>query len=234
MLNATGNNYRVSVTGNANNVTLNAYVNCVCRQLLRCNVTACVKLRYVRFVNAVKHAENGGFMARNIVFCKSVGRQTTGIVKILFDTVRTFATFLKCTKYAHRNFLKLQHVENTVLLSLGLALKIRVSAVRFCPRPPIQDAQLFSVGRFHLGHPQSTRGVAQFYVCQPPPVLGAVLPPKSHTLPSLLTKLLQTLTLWHTQNAFHGNNLRVCRIRRFCYRLAEANHEVCALSHTTL
>jgi len=59
-----------------------------------------------------------------------------GIVKILFSTVRTFFTLLKCTKYAHRNFLKLQHVENTVLLSLGLALKIRVSVVRFHSRPP--------------------------------------------------------------------------------------------------
>ena len=110
----------------------------------------------------------------------------------------------------------------------------RVSSKPVASAPPIQDAQLFSVGRFHLGHPQSTRGVAQFYVCQPPPVLGAVLTHKSHTLPSLLTKLLQTLTLWHTQIAFHGNNLCVCRIRRFCYRLAEANHEVCVLSHTTL
>jgi hypothetical protein len=75
-------------------------------------------------------------MAKNIVFCKSVGRRMTGIVKILLSTVRTFATLLKCTNYAHQIFLKLQHVENTVLLSLGLALKIRVSAVRFCPRPP--------------------------------------------------------------------------------------------------
>jgi hypothetical protein len=125
------------VTGNANNVTLNAYVNCVCRQLLRCNVTACVKLRYVRFVNAVKHAENGGFMAKNIVFCKSVGRRMTGIVKILLSTVRTFATLIKCTNYAHQIFLKLQHVDNTVLLSLGLALKIRVSLVRFQSRPPL-------------------------------------------------------------------------------------------------
>ncbi len=110
----------------------------------------------------------------------------------------------------------------------------RVGSKSVASAPPIQDAQLFSVGRFHLGHPQSTRGAVQFYVCQPPPVLGAVLTPKSHIPPSLLTKLLQTLTLWHTQNAFHGNNLRVCRIRRFCYRLAEANHEVCVLSHTTL
>ena len=132
----TSNNYRVSVTGNGNNVTLNAYVNCVYRQLLRCNVTTCVKLRYVRFVNAVKHAEIGGFMAKNIVFCKCVGRRMTGIVKILLRTVRTFSMFVNCNKNAHRNFLKLYYVENTVLLSLGLALKIRVSVVRFRPRPP--------------------------------------------------------------------------------------------------
>ena len=151
MLNATGNNYRQSVTGNANNVTPNAYVNCVCRQLLRCNVTACVKLRYVRFLNAVKHAENGGFMAKNIVFCKCVGRRMTGIVKILLRTVCTFSTLRKCTNYAHRNFLKLQHVENTVLLSLGLALKIRVSAVRFCPRPPVGNrSTTFSATVFYF------------------------------------------------------------------------------------
>ena len=130
-------NYRQSVTGNANNVTLNACVNCVCRQLLRCNVTACVKLRYVRFLNAVKHAENGWFVAKNIVFCKCVGRRMTGIVKILLRTVCTFSTLRKCKNYAHRIFLKLQHVENTVLLSLWLALKILVSVVRFRPRPPL-------------------------------------------------------------------------------------------------
>ena len=151
MLNATGNNYRQSVTGNADSVTLNDYVNCVCRQLLRCNVTACVKLRYVRFLNAVKHAENGRFMAKNIVFCKCVGRRMTGIVKILLRTVCTFSTLLKCTNYAHRNFLKLQHVENTVLLSLGLALKIRVSAVRFCPRPPVGNrSTTFSATVFYF------------------------------------------------------------------------------------
>jgi hypothetical protein len=134
-------------------------------------------------------------------------------------------------KHAHPTFATLQMLVLQCIVSLGTALKIRVSAVRFCPRPPKSSAQLFSVGRFHLGHPQRTRGAAQFYVCQPTPVLGAVLTPKSHIPPSLLTKLLQTLTLWHTQNAFQSNNLRVCRIRRFCYRLAEASHEVCVLSH---
>ena len=132
----TSNNYRVSVTGNGNNVTLNAYVNCVCRQVFLRKVFDSVKLRDVSFVNAVKHAENGGFMAKNIVFCKCIGRRMTGIVKILLRTVCTFSTLLKCTNYAHRNFLKLQHVENTVLLSLWLALKILVSVVRFRPRPP--------------------------------------------------------------------------------------------------
>ena len=116
---------------------LNAYVNCVCRQLLRCNVTACVKLRYIRFTNVLKPAENTGDCGENIVFYKPSGRRMRGIVKILLSTVRTFSTFVNCNKNAHRNFLKLYYVENTVLLSLGLALKIRVSLVRFQSRPPL-------------------------------------------------------------------------------------------------
>ena len=55
------------------------------------------------------------------------------------------------------------------------------------------------------------------------------MPPKSHTPLSLLRKLLRTLTIWHTQNAFHGNSLCVCRMRRFCiwrgeYKDAEENY----------
>ena len=136
------------MTGNANNVTLNAYVNCVCRQVFLRKVFDSVKLRDVLFLNAVKHAENGGFVAKNIVFCKCVGRRMTGIVKILLRTVFTFSTLLKCTNYAHQIFLKLKHVENTVLLSLWLALKILVSVVRFRPRPPIFHALLFQWGIF--------------------------------------------------------------------------------------
>lgn len=119
-------------------MTLNACVNCVCRHLLRCNSSACVKLRCVCFVNDLKPAENTGDCGENIVFSKTSGRRMRGIVKILLSTVYTFSTLLKCTYYAHRNFLKLQHVENTVLLSLWLALKIRVSVVRFRPRPPYE------------------------------------------------------------------------------------------------
>jgi len=117
-------NYRQNVTGNVNNVTLNAYVNYVCRQVCLRKVSASVKLRYVRLANQLKHAENSGFAAENIVFCESAWRRVTGIVKILCVTVRTFATLLKCKNYAHRNFAKLQHVEKTVLLSLRTAWKI--------------------------------------------------------------------------------------------------------------
>jgi hypothetical protein len=144
----TSNNYRVSVTGNANNVTLNAYVNCVCRQLLRCNVTACVKLRYIRFANFLKPAENTGDCGENIVFSKKSGRRMRGIVKILLSTVRTFSTFVNCNKNAHRNFLKLYYVEKTVLLSLGLALKILVSVVRFRPGPPNKSRSYFVTTAF--------------------------------------------------------------------------------------
>jgi hypothetical protein len=136
MLNVTDNNYRQSVIDNAGSVTLNAYENCSHRQLPRSNVFACVKLRCPSADKHVKRVVINGFAVKHTVFCKCIYRLMTGIVKILLSTVRTFCTLFKLMKYAHRNFIKLQHVENTALLSLGLELKIRVSAVRFCPRPP--------------------------------------------------------------------------------------------------
>ncbi len=104
-------------------------------------------------------------------------------------------------------------------------LKILVSVVRFRPGPPKSSAQLFSVGRFRFGDPQTVRGPAQLYVCHTPPASEAVMPPKSHTPLSLLRKLLRTLTMWHTQNAFHGNSLCVCRIEGFAMSLAGADHK---------
>ncbi len=136
MLNCKNSNCRQSVTGNADNVTRNACVKFSHRQLQRHSVCACVELQRLRYLKPVERVVINGFATKDTVIYKSVGRLMTGIVKILFSTVRTFAASLKCTKHAHQNFLKLQHVENTALLSLGLALKIRVSAVRFCPRPP--------------------------------------------------------------------------------------------------
>lgn len=126
-----------------------------------------------------------------------------------------------------------QAVENFCEVESSKRLKIRESMVRFRPRPPKSSAQLFSVGRFHFDDRKLVRGPARFYVCHAPPASEPVTAPESHTPLSLLTKLLRTLTKWHTQNALCGNDLCVCRIRRFCVRLAEANHVVCVLSHTT-
>ena len=137
MLNGKNSNCRQSVTGNADNVTRNACVNFSHRQLQRRSVCACVELQRLRYIKPVERVVINGFATKHIVFFKSVGRLMTGIVKILFSTVRTFAASLECTKNAHQNFLKLQHVESAVLLSLSLALKIRVSVVRFRPRPPV-------------------------------------------------------------------------------------------------
>ena len=147
MLSVTDSNYRQSVTSNVSNVTQNACVNSSFRQVRWRSFYACVKLRYVRFANVVNHAENVGFLAENIVFCKNVGGVTRGIVKILFVTVCIFRALLKCKKYAHQNLLKLQYVENTVLLSLRTALKIRVSVVRFRPRPPNSNEEIRVVPR---------------------------------------------------------------------------------------
>ena len=165
-----------------------------------------------------KDAKTRGLLADLWCLKKMMVARMRGIVKMGQDVFQV-AFYETQQKHAHLTFKTLRVLEKARFAVWRGALKIRVSVVRFRPRPPIQDAQLFSVGRFHLGHPQSTRDAAQFYVCQPPPVLGAVMTPKSHIPPSLLTKLLQILTLWHTQNAFHGNNLRVCRIRGFAIDL---------------
>ena len=59
-----------------------------------------------------------------------------------------------------------ENFENMHPLVCSLALKIRVSLVRFQSRPPFTNARLLSVGRFHLGFPQYTRETGAFCVCQ--------------------------------------------------------------------
>ena len=86
--------------------------------------------------NVLKRIKIAGFVLAKSSYDVMTTEVMAGIVKILFSTVCTFSTLLKLAKYAHQNFIKLQHVENTALLSLGLELKILVSVVRFRPRPP--------------------------------------------------------------------------------------------------
>lgn len=67
---------------------------------------------------------------------------------------------------AHHFHAVVRNFENNISLVCKTALKIRVSVVRFRPRPPYTNARLLSVGRFHLGFPQYTRGTGSFCVCQ--------------------------------------------------------------------
>ena len=94
-----------------------------------------VLLRKMRLMNALKHAENAGFMAKNIVFYKTVARRVRGIVKILYGM--NFCYNANATLIHAHHFLKTL----LVLLLMPLlwsfsVLKIRVSLVRFQSRPP--------------------------------------------------------------------------------------------------
>ena len=113
MLNVEENNYRQNVTGNADSVTLNAYVS---------NNSNASKLRYVggdsvllrtpRFVNTANHAENARFVVKNIVFAKMMVEGMRGIVKIPSRKVRSFYTVETMLKLAHHFLSTLKNVDN--------------------------------------------------------------------------------------------------------------------------
>ena len=94
-----------------------------------------VVLRKMRFSNALDHAENAGFMAKNIVFYKTVASRTRGIAKILYDM--NFCYNANATLIHAHHFIKtLLVLEKARLVVWRGALKIRVSLVRFQSRPP--------------------------------------------------------------------------------------------------
>ena len=73
MLNVTDNDYRLNVTGNADSVTLNAYVSSNSNaSKLRFVGAGSVLLRTPRFVNAPNDAENAWFVAKYIAFAKNM------------------------------------------------------------------------------------------------------------------------------------------------------------------
>jgi len=55
--------------------------------------------------------------------------------------------------FAHPSLALLRVLEKQEFYGWGKSLKILVSVVRFRPRPPRSNAQLFPVGRFGLRHP---------------------------------------------------------------------------------
>ena len=113
MLNVEENNYRQNVTGNADSVTLNAYVsNNSNASKLRCVGGDSVLLRTPRFVNAANHAENARFVVKNIVFAKMMVEGMRGIVKIPSRKVRSFYTVETMLKLAHHFLSTLKNVDN--------------------------------------------------------------------------------------------------------------------------
>ena len=94
-----------------------------------------VVLRKMRLMNTLKHAENAGFMAKNIVFYKTLARRMRGIARILYGM--NFCYNANATLIHAHHFLKtlLVLVLMPLLWSFSV-LKIRVSLVRFQSRPP--------------------------------------------------------------------------------------------------
>ena len=136
MLNVTRNCYRQSVTDSDSNVTQNAYANSNSVKLQRSNLLCCVLLRLTRCVNDTEPAKNTGFYGENIVFYKTSGRRTRGIVELVHSTVDTFLLRRSVLFLAHHFAFTFLNFEKRQLLWCESGLKIRVSAVRFCPRPP--------------------------------------------------------------------------------------------------
>ena len=104
-----------------------------------------VLLRKMRLLNALKRAEIVVFMAKNIVFYKTVASRTRGIAKILYGM--NFCYNAKATLIHAHHFVKtlLVLVLMPLLWSFSV-LKIRVSLVRFQSRPPSNLHRSFARG----------------------------------------------------------------------------------------
>ena len=137
MSNAASSNSTQNVSVNVSSVTLNANASHsnVCQ---RSNARRSVYVRSSRCDIDAKRAENTGFYGENIVFYKPSGRRMRGIVKILSHTVDTFLLRCCVACVAHHIAFTFLNFEKRTLLWSFSVLKIRVSVVRFRPRPPNQ------------------------------------------------------------------------------------------------
>ena len=101
-----------------------------------------VVLRKMCLKKSLKHAEITGFMAKNIVFYKLMGIRTRGIAKILYGM--NFCYNANATLIHAHHFIKtLLVLEKARFAVWRGALKIRVSMVRFRPRPPFRTVEVF-------------------------------------------------------------------------------------------
>jgi len=81
-------------------------------------------------------AKFAGSIAENFVCCCETRGHTTGIAEIPSATLRYFLQRVARTQHAHQIFKTLYMFVSTLLLWFRCVLKIRVSVVRFRPRPP--------------------------------------------------------------------------------------------------
>ena len=103
-----------------------------------------VVLRKMRLMKSLKYPEITGFMAKNIVFYKLMGRRTRGIAKILYGM--NFCYNANATLIHAHHFIKtLLVLEKARFTVWRGALKIRVSMVRFRPRPPFLHRKCFCI-----------------------------------------------------------------------------------------
>jgi len=147
MSNAASSNSIQNVSVNVSSVKQNANArhSNVCQ---RSNARRSVYLRSARCDIDAKRAENTGFYGENIVFYKPSGRRMRGIAKILSHTVHTFSFQRFASSIAHHFAFTFLNFEKRKLIVWISVLKIRVSAVRFCPRPPFETPLVHASGVF--------------------------------------------------------------------------------------
>ena len=90
--------------------------------------------------------------------------------------------------------------------------------------PPKFNAQLFSVGRFHLCFPHDTQGSRTFCVCDRGSMVWLEHPRLPSVPPSLLSKSALTSSPWHTHMAFYDHDLRACHCHSLSGGLGAAIH----------
>lgn len=133
-----------------------------------------------------------------------------GIVKMVRDTL-TAAFYETQQKHAHPTFRTLQMLGLKHLLWFNSVLKIRVSAVRFCPRPPYSKPNPSRLGFFTSGlSPGCARFPSILRVPQAPAGLSrnACLPARFDSFSlSVLKKYPRTSPAEHTQKPFHDKRL---------------------------
>ncbi len=148
MSNAANSNSTQNVSGNVSSVKQNAHArhsnvhhrsnarHSVCVRLAAAISAVSVASFKTTFIKHTELAENARIYGETIVFYKPTGGRMRGIAKMLSRTGGTLSAFSNAAYVAHHFAMTLLSFDKNSTLSFKKALKIRVSVVRFRPRPP--------------------------------------------------------------------------------------------------